>query len=113
MIGKNNNSYYLIPKDKVNPNLVRAALLWTGRGKSMSPHEDSASVEKEFGADQARHLLSTLQQLKNEFYLSDAKFAADLNSMREQSISDFKARYPDLDDQITEAFAWCYTFDYK
>jgi hypothetical protein len=58
--------------------------------------------------------LPKLQELKNEFYSSEAwRVAADLPEMQSLSAAEFRPRHPELSEEAVRALAWCYTFDYK
>jgi hypothetical protein len=100
--------------DKIDINLFEAVLIWTGRKSSVFPCRDDNAVIEKYGSELASLLLERLSQLKHEFYLSDAKFtASNLEEMANESIANFKKRYPNLDERIAETFSWCYTYDFK
>lgn len=94
--------------------LTHAANLWTGRGKEMFPHRDDSAVIAVYGIVEGARLLEKLRALKGDFYASDARHrAGTLVEMGEMASRDFKQAHPEVSDEIVEAFAWCYTFDYK
>jgi hypothetical protein len=94
--------------------LVEAVLLWTGYGRDMMPRRDDSLLVCHFGAEVAARLLPVVRSLSNDFYSSDARFvAADLEEMGALSMVHFRKKHPDMPDEIVEAFAWCYTFDFK
>ena len=39
--------------------------------------------------------------------------AVNLAEMGRLAIEDFNDKHPELPSEVAEAFAWCYTFDYK
>jgi hypothetical protein len=97
-----------------SPQLVEAALLWTGWGRSAWPIRDESSVVQRFGPEIAAQLLSTLKYLENEFYTSDARLVAgNLQKMDDMSAEQFRKNHPEVPREIVKAFAWCYTFDFK
>jgi hypothetical protein len=94
--------------------LTEAVRLWTGWGRLHMPSQDLSALRRRYGANQASELLTVIEPLIEEFYQSGAKDSArDLVEMGEIAKQDFKKKYPELPDEISEAFAWCYTFDYK
>jgi hypothetical protein len=104
--------------DEINQNiphnslLVEAVVIWTGKNNSIFPCRDDAAVQKAFGVDVAPLLISKLVQLKSDFYRSDACYIADgLINIGEKATLDFRERHPELDSEISEVFAWCYTYD--
>ena len=97
-----------------SPQLVEAVLVWTGWGREMMPKRDDSRVVKRFGADVAARLLPIIKQLEDDFYESNARFkAADLPQMGTLASDDFRKKHPCVSDQIVQALAWCYTFDFK
>lgn len=55
-----------------------------------------------------------LKRLEYEFYESDARHAAPGDAeMAEMAASQFRDRHPELSEEAINAFAWCYTYDYK
>jgi hypothetical protein len=96
------------------PILVEAISLWTGWRKSISPRRDDSAVINHFGSEVASKLLSELRALKKEFYMSDACLAAgNPSEMFKMALEHFKEKHPEMPDEIGQAFAWCYTFDYR
>ncbi len=97
-----------------SPEFAEAVMLWTGYGRAMWPSRDDAVVVARFGAEAASELLPALKSLIDEFYRSDARFAAaDLVEMGRMASEEFKAAYPQVADEVLRALEWCYTFDYK
>ena len=93
---------------------VEAVMVWTGFGLAMSPRRDDTAVVARFGAEAAAELLPAIKSLMDEFYRSDARFAAaDLVEMGRMASEEFKAAYPQVADEVLRALEWCYTFDYK
>lgn len=104
--------------DKIDPSnialLTEAVVLWTGWGTDPMPKRDDLSLTKRFGSEIAAKLLADLKTLEKQFYKSDAwKVAKDLNEMSRMAIDDFKKHTPEIPEAVSQAFAWCYTFDYK
>ncbi|HEV2328518.1 MAG TPA: hypothetical protein VGY56_06995 [Verrucomicrobiae bacterium] len=98
----------------VNSSLTEAVVLWTGWGKNPSPKRDDLSLTTRFGSEVASKLLLVVKSIEKEFYKSEAwKVAKDLNEMSKMATDDFKKDHPEIPDAISQAFAWCYTFDYK
>jgi len=96
-----------------DPQLMEALLIWTGYGESMAPRRDNSMVIQRFGPDAARWI-ALIESLVDDFYESKANFeAADMPEMWAMAIADFKAKYPEVPEEITKALAWCYTFDYR
>ncbi|HEX3627105.1 MAG TPA: hypothetical protein VH280_16975 [Verrucomicrobiae bacterium] len=96
------------------PLIVEAVLLWTGKGKSPCPRRDEQALRTRFGSEIATKLLSVIKSLEKEYYMSEAwKVASNLQDMGRMATEEFKKNHPDIPDRILEAFAWCYTFDYK
>lgn len=94
--------------------LLDAVRTWTGWGQQMMPCRDDASVRSRFGVDAAAKLLPILNTLAEDFYSTNARFmAADLEEMGTLSAAQFREKHPKLPAEIAEAFAWCYTFDFK
>ncbi len=78
------------------------------------PVRDAAAVRRCFGDDVANKLLPVLAGLAGEFYSTNAlHVAGSLAEMGELAAADFRAKHPELPAEIAEAFAWCYTFDFK
>ena len=78
------------------------------------PRRDEAAVKSRFGAEAAGRLLPLLNALAEDFYSTNARYvAADLAEMGDMAVADFKTKHPALPAGIAEAFAWCYTFDFK
>jgi len=93
--------------------LRNAVLTWTGRKTTPSPLRDDGLVLKSFGK-KGKMLLDQIKALEDDFYKSDAHLrAASLVEMEQMAIQHFTALHPDLDKEIAQAFAWCYSFDYK
>ncbi len=97
-----------------SPQLVEAVLLWTGWGRNAVPLRDDSLLASHFGDELASKLLKVIKSLEDDFYASDARFAAaDLEEMEKLSVAEFKGKHPAVADEISKAFSWCYTFDFK
>lgn len=97
-----------------SPVFTEAVLVWTGYGRDRMPKRDDAAVVSRFGVGAAAELLPAIKSLIDEFYLSDAKFtAANLIEMGRIATEEFKAKRPEIADQVLQAFSWCYTFDFR
>ncbi|HEY7640443.1 MAG TPA: hypothetical protein VH814_12010 [Steroidobacteraceae bacterium] len=91
-----------------------AILVWKGSGTDYWPLLDDRRIISRYGQEAAIDLLPKLRALKEEFYTSDAwKRAKDLREMQELSAAEFRLRHPELTDEAINAFALCYTYDYK
>lgn len=99
----------------ISPHQISEAVkIWTDWQVGIMPARDDGRVVKHFGPHRASELLPVIKALEDEFDASKARFmAADLAEMARMSIEDFKGQHPELPDDVAEAFAWCYTFDYK
>ena len=94
--------------------LVQAVRLWTGWGLGIMPSRDDARLARKFGDKVAAKLLPVIKSLEEDFYSSDARLVAtDLQEMEKLASEQFKRKHPTVAEEIVEAFAWCYTFDFK
>ena len=94
-----------------DPELLEAVLIWTGHGVTISPRRDTSVIERRFGVN-AGKWIGLIESLVDEFYKTKANIEAeDLQEMWTIAIADFKELYPDSPDEVSEALAWCYTFD--
>lgn len=67
-----------------------------------------------FPVDEAVRLATVIKGLEEDFYKSQAHLTAkNLCEMKVIAFSDFKRLHPELPEDIANAFAWCYTFDYR
>lgn len=96
------------------PLLIEAVHIWTGWGRSATPRRDDSLLVNHFGSEIISKLSPLIKSLENEFYTSEAwKIAASLQEMDKIAAEDFKNKHPEIPNQIIQAFAWCYTYDYK
>ena len=94
--------------------LTEAVLVWTGWGRDVLPCRNDSSVVDCFGSEIAVRLIPIIKSLEDDFYSSDARFSAsNLEEMGKIAAQQFKDRHPELADEISQAFAWCYTYDFK
>lgn len=94
--------------------LVKAVVLWTGRGTRSWPARDDAALIQEFGEAEGLDLLTTLRSLEADFYNSEAHLTeADLNAMTHLAAEEFRSRHPDAPSAVVDALAWCYSFDHR
>lgn len=99
---------------KVQHSLSEAMLVWTGFGTKPFPSRDESCLVERFGADAATQLLPLLRLLEDDFYSSDARhIARGIQEMRELSTAEFRNKHPEVADEIVQALAWCYTYDFK
>lgn len=104
----------MVEIDYRSPLLVNAMLIWTGWGSKDSPTRDDTRVIDSFGEEAATSLLPVIKSLENDFYESNARFvAADVPEMAAIASQQFLGKYPGISEEIVEALAWCYTFDFK
>ena len=105
----------MVEMNKNNPaELVDAVRCWTGCGDSAMPSRNDAKLLERFGHEKGTSLLNEIKNLEDDFYLSDAHLvAADIQDMARRCAEDFKRKRPGIAEEIVNAFAWCYTFDYK
>jgi len=100
--------------DLCSPQLIEAVRLWTGWGRTTMPSRDDAMLERVLGSAKAARLLPLIKSLEADFYSTDARLtAANLQEMSRLSGEDFKRKHPTVAGEIVEAFAWCYTFDFR
>jgi hypothetical protein len=94
--------------------LVKAVVLWTGRGTRAWPDRDDAALVQEFGEARGLDMLTTLRSLEADFYNSKAHLTEpDLNAMTDRAAEEFRSRHPDAPSAVVDALAWCYSFDNK
>ncbi len=94
--------------------LSKAVIVWTGYETATCPTRDDATLEGVFPVEQAAKLAIIVKSLEDDFYKSQAHVTAkNLSEMQNIASSDFKQLHPELPEEIANAFAWCYTFDYK
>ena len=91
-------------------NAVRAWIGWGG----VIPKRDEVQLTRHLGAERAKALLPVVKRLEQDFYASDARFVArDLEEMALLAKEHFALMHPNIPAEVGEAFAWCYTFDFK
>jgi hypothetical protein len=94
--------------------LAEAVRIWSGWGSNSSPSRDEKRVVQRYGGATAAKLLQIIRTLEDEFYASDARFtAAGLPEMAALASEQFMQKHPGIDQDIVDALAWCYTFDFK
>jgi len=94
--------------------LARAVALWTGYDSASCPTREDEALRSVFPVDEAGRLATIIKGLEDDFYKSQAHLTAkNLSEMKDIASSDFKRLHPELPKEIANAFAWCYTFDYK
>jgi hypothetical protein len=94
--------------------LADAVVAWTGYERATYPTRDDAALINILPGDEATKLTAIVKALENDFYRSEAHAtASNLSEMKDIATSDFRRLHPGLPEIIAEAFAWCYTFDYK
>ena len=97
-----------------SPQLIEAVRVWVGWGYRSWPGRDDERLVKHFGAEIAAKLLPLIKSLITDFYSSDAHLVAvDLQDMGRLASEQFKQKHPTVADEIVQAFAGCYTFDFK
>ena len=103
------------PIDPSDPaKLVEAVVLWTGYGRTASPHRIDSILIQRFGPEIGNELLAAVKLLEDQFYRSDARFAAsNLHEMGKMCAEQFRNTNPGVAEEVVRAFAWCYTFDFK
>ena len=98
----------------MSPLLVEAVLVWTGWGRDITPRRDDSLLINHFGTQVASKLLPVIKSLEDDFYSSNASdLASDIQEMGKMSAVDFRKKYPEIAEEIVQAFVWCYTYDYK
>jgi hypothetical protein len=104
--------------ERVDPSdpatVSRAIVVWSGWGETRWPARDDARLAERFGGDVAPLLISRIRPLEDDFYSSNADVTSPApGQMGETAASEFRARHPELSEDAVQAFAWCYTWDYK
>jgi len=78
------------------------------------PDRNDKRLENHFGDEVAAKLLPLIKSLEDDFYSSDARFvAANMQEMERLASEQFRRKHPTVADEIVQAFAWCYSFDFK
>lgn len=105
----------MVKINEVDPEILNEAILaWTGFETTPFPLREESALNGRFTANEVANLLPLIKSLEEDFYKSKAHLTAvDLQEMGSIAAADFKKLYPQLRYKIAEAFAWCYTFDYK
>lgn len=94
-----------------DPRVGRAVALWTGFGFSPYPRADEQRVVDAFG-EEALDLLPLVHRLVDAFDSTEAlHHARDLDDALEQATSDFRARYPDVAEDVVHALAWRFSYN--
>jgi len=94
--------------------IKQAVIMWTGYHLKSLPSRDDDVIINNYGYIKGKELLQMIKGLESEFYQSKAyQSAGDLKLLYEISKNDFIKNHPNIDPEISEAFAWCYSFDYK
>ena len=97
-----------------SPQLAEAVRIWTGWGTNVMPNRDDSRIVHSYGEAAASSLLLIIKTLEDDFYASDARFTAgDLQQMAALASEQFVQKHPGIHNDIVEALAWCYTFDFK
>ena len=92
--------------------ISEAIVVWTGWAVEYPARDDRRVVDR-FGK-RAHDLVQIVRRLQDEFYESDARFTvAGLGGMGDAAAARFRELHPELTNEAVEAFAWCYTYDYK
>ena len=104
----------MVEIDKIDPKkLQEAVILWTGYGNTF-PSRDEQVFMASFLGEGAEKMMKTVIALEDDFYKSEAHLKANsLKEMATMAEADFKKKHPNLPTKISDAFSWCYTFDYK
>lgn len=94
--------------------LARGMSLWTGWGSRSHPTLDDEAVIDAFGDADGQEVLAQLAELRSEFYATDAHTAAiSLAALGDRAADEFRAKHPDVPDDVVAALRWCYTYDYR
>ena len=94
--------------------LADAIRQWTGYGSAPYPTRGDLAKDAGIDAERVAVLPPMIKRLEQEFYESKAHVVAmSLSEMNRMAIDDFQRKYPSLPESIAQAFAWCYTYDYK
>lgn len=106
--------HYAPVADPSAETLSEAIVVWTGYGVTSFPQRDERRVAAQFGVEAAVELVPLMAALQKDFYKSTAyNTVAGLAEMAAQAASEFRGRHRDLSDEAVEAFAWCYSWDWK
>jgi hypothetical protein len=94
--------------------LTEAVLVWTGYGRDKTPRRRADLLLAEhFGPELAARLLPLIKSLKDDFYLSDARQAGDLEEVGNLAAEYFRMKHPGIAEEVVKAFTWCYTWDWR
>lgn len=94
--------------------LKKAVLAWTGYKSATYPDRTETALNDAFSSDEISKLMPIVIAFEEAFYESQAHLTApSLEEMGKIAKAEFLAKYPNLPVEVADAFAWCYTFDYK
>lgn len=94
--------------------LKKVVLAWTGYQSATFPDRTEAALSDAFSSDEIARLMPVVTALEDAFYESQAHLTApSLEDMGKIAKAEFRSKYPNLPVEVADAFAWCYTFDYK
>lgn len=94
--------------------LVKAVLAWTGYENKPFPSRVEKDVKAVVPEPDFTEIFRTIKLLEDDFYNSDSYLTAvTISDMYKECQNEFMARHSELPSIIAEAFAWCYTYDYK
>lgn len=97
----------------IGSRLIKAMRVWSGWG-GIAPSRDDSRLIQQLGPHEAGELLPLIRQFESDFYASDARFvAANMEEMVQLSKKHFMTMHPELDHEVAEILAWCYSFDFK
>jgi len=94
--------------------LIEAVRIWTGWGLKMFPDRSDDRVVQHLGRDVASKLLPLIHELNADFHKSDAhSVASTLEEVGRLAAEEFRKKHPSVAEEIVQALAWCYTYDWK
>lgn len=96
-----------------DPHVLSEALpLWLGYGVYAIPKRSLKRLEARYGRDDAAALVPVLQQLVHEFWENDpANWTDDPVQVRDSLIQQFRARHPELSDEVLQTLYWHYSWN--
>jgi hypothetical protein len=89
-------------------------VVWTGKGRTAWPRRDESFLVERYGSEEAADLLPVLQILEEEFYSAKPDWTTvALPRATEIACDKFRAAHPEIAEEAVQAFAWCYSWDWK
>ena len=89
-------------------------VLYTGHGAASSPQRDSGALVREFGAESAADLLTSVRDLLAELSAIDVDWSKHTLASAAQVVrAEFARRHPELTDEALNAMFWRFTYEWR